>query len=248
MGKNLDELTIEDLAPVDFFHIRGYQSTKELADLCDIKTGMKLLDAGCGIGGAARFLASRYGCFVTGTDIIDEYTKTAEKLSELLKLCDKTEFKTSNGSELPFEDETFDVVWTEHAQMNIEDKNKFYSEIYRVLKNGGKFVFHDVFKGKNKKVFYPVPWGDDESISFLMAVNEIEKLLKFFSLKIYYLADKTEVSAEAFQKSVEKIKQDGLPPLSLGLLMGETTTEKIENMARNLSENRLTVIQCVCIK
>jgi ubiquinone/menaquinone biosynthesis C-methylase UbiE len=248
MDKNLDELTIKDLAPVDFFHIRGYYSTKELADKCKILPHVRVLDVGCGIGGTARLLTTLYGCSVTGIDIIDEYCQTAVKLSSILKLNDKTEFITFSGSEFPFDDEMFDVVWTEHVQMNIEDKNKFYSEIYRVLKNNGKFVFHDVFRGNGDMVYYPVPWADDESISYLLSKNETEQILRLFDLKISFIEDKTEISAEAFQKSVESIKRKGLPPLGLHLLMGENTVDKIENMARNLTENRVTVLQCICVK
>jgi ubiquinone/menaquinone biosynthesis C-methylase UbiE len=247
-NKNLDKLTTKDLAPVDFFHIRGYQSTKELADACNLNPKMKILDIGCGIGGTARFLVSSYNCFVSGLDIIDEYTKTASNLSELLNLNDKTEFKTGSATQLPYEGETFDVVWTEHVQMNIRDKNKFYSEVFRVLKKGGKFVFHDVFTENKDAVIYPVPWADDKSISYLMRVNEIEHLLKSLKYKISFWEDKTEISAEAFQKSVENIKRSGLPPLGLHLLMGENTIEKIKNMARNLMEDRVTVLQCICIK
>ncbi len=248
MNKNLDELTPKDLAPVDFFHIRGHQSTKELAEKCRLSPEIKILDIGCGIGGTARFLASQYGCTVTGIDIIDEYCNTASKLSSLLNLNNKTEFKTFNGSKFPFDDEMFDVVWTEHVQMNIKEKNEFYSEIYRVLKKGGRFVFHDVFKGSIDVAYYPVPWADDYSTSFLMESNEIKKILKSFNYKIYYWEDKTKVSAEAFQKSVEKIHQSGLPPLGLHLLMGENSIEKIENMAINLAEKRLVAIQSICSK
>jgi ubiquinone/menaquinone biosynthesis C-methylase UbiE len=248
MNKNLDELTLKDLAPVDFFHIRGYQSTKELAELCNIKPDMKILDVGCGIGGTARFLASQYGSFVTGLDIMEEYCQTADKLSTLLKFDDKTEFKMGDGSELTFEDESFDLVWTEHVQMNIKDKRKFFSEIYCVLKKGGKLVFHDVFNGNNGPVYYPVPWADDEAISFLLNRTEMEKLLESISFTISFIEDRTEISAEAFQKSVENIKRDGSPLLGLHLLMGENTMEKILNMSRNLVEKRVSVLQCICVK
>jgi ubiquinone/menaquinone biosynthesis C-methylase UbiE len=247
-NKNPDELTPKDLAPVDFFHIRGIQSTKELAEKSGLSKDARILDIGCGIGGTARFLALQYGCIITGVDIIDEYINTASNLSELLKLNDKTEFKIGSATQLPFEDEMFDIIWTEHVQMNIEDKDKFYSEISRVLKNGGKFVFHDVFKGSIDEVYYPVPWADDSSLSILIESNKTRQLLKSFNFNISYWEDKTEISAEAFQKSVEKIYQNGLPPLGLHLLMGENTIDKIKNMALNLFEKRLTVIQSICLK
>ncbi|MDX1701746.1 MAG: hypothetical protein R3250_14055, partial [Melioribacteraceae bacterium] len=88
----------------------------------------------------------------------------------------------------------------------------------------------------------------DNSVSFLMKVSEVKKLLKSFNYRILSWEDKTEISATAFKKSSEKIKKDGLPPLSLNLLMGKNTVEKIENMAKNLLEKKLVVIQCIGVK
>ena len=98
------------------------------------------------------------------------------------------------------------------------------------------------------EVYYPVPWAEDESISFLMELSEIKQLLKSFNFKVSYWEDKTEISALAFQKSLENIKQKGLPPLGLHLLMGENTIEKIKNMARNILEDIVTVLKCILKK
>ena len=77
------------------------------------------------------------------------------------------------------------------------------NELLDSSEEGGKFVFHDVFTENKDAVIYPVPWADDKSISYLMRVNEIEHLLKSLKYKISFWEDKTEISAEAFQKSVE---------------------------------------------
>ena len=58
-------------------------------------------------------------------------------------------------------------MWSEHVQMNVENKQKLYQEIYRVLKIGGQLLFYDVFKGKGDEIYYPVPWANDSSIDFL---------------------------------------------------------------------------------
>lgn len=249
-GKDINQLTIEDLAPVDQFHIRGLKASKELAEFVEINSKTKVLDIGCGIGGLARFLSSRYNCFVTGLDLIEEYCITAAALSKLLKLEGKNDFEAGNAVNLPFENELFDVVWTEHVQMNISDKEKFYSEICRVLKKNGKLIFHDVFNGKNKNmpVIYPVPWADDESISFLMNPDELNELLINIGFKIELWEDKTKISGDAFKKTIAGLNEKGLPPLSMQLLMGGNTKDKLVNMTRNLLDKRVTVVQCVCTK
>ena len=158
-----DELTVDALAAVDEFHIRGRAATEELAACVKLTPEHKVLDVGCGLGGTSRFLASRYGCDVTGIDLTESYCQIATMLSERVGVT--ATFHCGTALDLPYNDASFDVVWTEHAQMNIADKARFYDEIRRVLKPGGRFAFHDIFAGSNPSVSYPVPWAGDESIS-----------------------------------------------------------------------------------
>jgi SAM-dependent methyltransferase len=76
---------------------------------------------------------------------------------------------------MPFDDGTFDAVWTEHVQMNIADKHAFYREIGRVTRSKGMLLFHDIFAGKGGPLHYPVPWAEESSISFLVAPGSGEE-------------------------------------------------------------------------
>ena len=81
-GKDLDKLTLEDLAPVDEFHIRRREATFELARAAGISAGTTVLDVGSGLGGACRHLAREFGCRVTGIDLTDEYCRVAALLTQ----------------------------------------------------------------------------------------------------------------------------------------------------------------------
>src|SRR5688500_2575108 len=81
MSKPLEKLTIEDLAPVDHFHARGFPATVELADQLPIKAGQHLLDIGCGLGGPARYIARRFQCKVSGIDITEAFVEAANRLT-----------------------------------------------------------------------------------------------------------------------------------------------------------------------
>ncbi|MGI9545413.1 MAG: methyltransferase domain-containing protein, partial [Cyclobacteriaceae bacterium] len=128
-GVDLDRITRNDLAGVDEFHVRGAEVSLELAEQIGLNNTTKVLDVGCGIGGPARMLAETYGCKVTGIDLTADYVEAAELLSEHLGLQDLTQFMQANALELPFEDSSFDVVWTQHVQMNVENKKQMYGEI-----------------------------------------------------------------------------------------------------------------------
>lgn len=248
MGKDIDDLTVADIAPVDEFHIRGREATLELAERAELGPGMEVLDVGCGLGGSIRYLALEHGCHVTGIDLTDEYIQTAVALSRMVGLEKHVAFRTGSALKMPFGDAAFDVVWTEHAQMNIEDKAGLYGEIMRVLKPGGRLVFHDVFLGPGGDPYFPVPWAEDRSISYLISPDSALDVLEKIGLGVRDWEDKSAQSLAWFEATAEKMKSSGPPPLGIHLLMGETANDKLLNMVRNLKEDRIAVLQAVLIK
>ncbi len=241
-GKDLDFLTVDDLMPVDEFHTRGRQATREMAAMVNLKATDRVLDVGCGLGGTARHLAEEYECHVTGVDLTEEYVTVGSKLTELVKLSDRVELRHASALKLPFEAETFDIVWTQHVQMNIADKNRFYSEIARVLKSGGRLLFHDVFSNSADKPAYPVPWADDESMSVLVTESEACALIEDSGMKINQWVVKLEASVAFFDRVLSRIDAKGHAPLGIHLLMGVNAEDKLRNYARNLKDKRLTVV------
>ena len=248
MGKDLARLKPEDLAPVDEFHIRGREATVELAQRASLKPGALVLDVGCGLGGSARYLAAEHGCHVTGIDLTQEYVDVANTLAEIVGLNDFASFKQASALEMPFEDASFDVVWTQHVQMNIADKAAFYREIARVTRQGGQLLFHDIFEGIAGPLHYPVPWAEDPSISFLVAPDEVKRILEELKFCIRDWVDNTEPSLQWIVSAIERMKAAGPPPLGTHLLMGNTAKTKLENIIRNLRERAIVVYQACADK
>jgi len=246
-GKNLRSLEPHDLSPIDEFHTRGKESTIELANLAKIQSSYSVLDVGCGLGGSARFLSNKYGCYVTGVDLTDEYVDVANKLTGLVNLTDKVSFRQASALELPFPSENFDVVWTEHAQMNIADKEKFYSEISRVLKHKGRLVFHDIF-GTNNTPHYPTPWAEYDSMSSLCTQEEAKTIIEKSHLVLDEWVDKSRQSLEFFKNTIKILEKSGPLTLGIHLLMGNTAKTKLLNLSRNLEEYRVSIIQGTALK
>ena len=242
LGKDVGDLTVDDLAPVDEFHIRGRMATQELAGIVGIAGDDEVLDVGSGLGGSARYLASEFGCHVTGLDVTREYCDVATMLSGLVGMDGKTRFQHGSALAMPFESDSFDLVWTEHVQMNIEDKTGIYSEIARVLKPGGRLAFHDIFQGPAGEVDFPVPWAGDASMNFLMGEADLRRIAAELDFSILSWNDMTEASAMFFQRRLPAMESRPPPPLDLALVMGADRLAKFRNLGQAVAEGRATVV------
>ena len=235
MGVDLNNVSRKDISGVDEFHVRGAAVSRELAEIANIHNA-KLLDIGCGIGGPCRMLADEFDCDTIGIDLSREYVETANRLSELVGLNHKSKFIQGDATNLPFQDNTFDVVWTQHVHMNISDKLKFYSEIVRVLNNKGAFIYYEVFKKGNKEVSYPTPWADESKISFLEQSSKMNAILEQLGLIKEQSIDQTESGIQILERSLNRMPKHNSPRLGLNVLMGATTKDKMTNLLNGLKE------------
>ena len=244
-GKDLNHLKPEDLAPFDEFHIRGRKATLELARELNLSESSRVLDVGSGLGGPSRCLAQEFGCHVTGIDLSREYCEVAGMLAKRLGLELLVSYCHGNAVDMPFKDATFDLLWTQHAAMNIADKDTLYREMWRVLKPGGKLAIYDVLEGAGGAVCFPVPWACDSSASFLASPESLRKTLEGIGFEILLWRDTTETCRSWFSHLGDKIRTEGYPPLGIHLLLGPDFRIMAQNQVRNLEENRISVIEAV---
>ena len=100
-----------------------------------------IIDVGCGIGGSTLYLADKFGSSATGITLSPVQASRAKERASEAGLSDRVSFEVANALEMPFADNSFDLVWSLESGEHMPDKAKFLAECYRVLKPGGKMIF-----------------------------------------------------------------------------------------------------------
>ena len=249
LGRTIDTVTIEDLAPVDQFHIGGREASEGLLSQLDLSSAKHVLNVGCGLGGTARFVTTRYKCRVTGIDLTPEYVETARVLCCWVGLDDRIILHQGSALSLAFDDSTFDAAYMLHVGMNIPDKSKLCSEIGRVLRPGSRFAIYDVMRTGGGELTYPLPWATTDATSSVAEPFHYRKALQAAGFVVIAERVRRDFALAFFNELPAKISAaSGPPPLGLHLLMGPTATEKVMNVMENIAVGRIAPVELLAQK
>ena len=149
-GIDLRSVAAADLHSMDMNHMGGLRATNALGDMVNVQQGQSVLDIGSGVGGPARRIASRYGASVWGVELSESLHQTAIQLTALVGLQEQVQFKHASALDLPFPDDTFDIVILQHVAMQISEKEQLFGECTRVIKSGGCLAMHEIFSGNDE--------------------------------------------------------------------------------------------------
>ncbi len=248
MGKTPETATQDDLAAIDEFHIRGPAATAELIEILSPDASMHVLDAGSGLGGPARRLATTKDCRVTGIDLTAEYCAAGNELNRWFGLDKQIELQQGDVTDLEgFDDASFDAAWTFHVGMNIADKTAFYGEVARVVKPGGRFLLYDVLDGGKGAVHYPQPWARKAEDSHLSTLVDLTAELTAAGFAVISTKDHSDGALVFFETALERAAQASEPPpLGLHILLGPVVKQMLLNARLNLVEERLKVASLLC--
>lgn len=245
MQDGSDVSAIDLLAGVDEFHMGGRPATKALADHLALDPSHHVLDIGCGLGGTARYLASSFGCRVTGIDLTPEYVEVGNQLNRDLGLDGQIDLSVANATRMPFAEDRFDRASMLHVGMNIPDKAALMAEIGRVVKPGGTIALYDVMRVGDGPIVYPVAWAADENTSFVGSVDDYRVALEGAGFEIEEAADRRNVAMKFFEAIKARLAQGGPPPLGLHILMGPDARTKVGNMHASVQNGAISPVLIV---
>ncbi len=241
--------TFEALAPYDHFHGRGIEATEELVKGLEVSPTDHLLDVGSGIGGPARYFATRFDCRVSGIDLTAEFCEVARHLTAQLGHSDHISFEQGDALAMPFNDAAFDGAYTMNVSMNIADKRAFFREISRVLKPGAWFRLSEIAQGPGGAPDYPTPWAQTAASSFLATPAETYANLEASGFTIESHRETTDAALAYAARSRAVVDAGGQPPhRAVMLVHGALAEAAMANTGRALKERRTVPIELVCRK
>lgn len=249
LGKAPETVSVDDLGPIDEFHIGGRVASDHFLSQLPLEPETHALDVGCGLGGGARFAASRFGCRVTGIDLTAEFVETGQVLCAWVGLQDRVILHQGSALELPFDPAGFDAAYMMHVGMNIADKGRLFAEVARVLKPGGTFGIYDVMRTAEGDLSFPVPWAERAETSAVGAPEAYAQALGAAGFTVEVERNRRDFALAFFAELAAKTAAaGGPPPLGLHVLMGQSRAEKIKNMVENIAAGRIAPFELIARK
>ena len=177
-------------------------TNKVLLEKGGIKDGDYILDAGCGVGGAAFFLAKSKNVKVTGITLSEKQIKLATEQAKIQNLTNNVNFKLMDYTKTDFPNETFDVIWACESICHTNDKVDFIKEALRVLKKGGRLILCDYYLLNDDQIdknSYIEKWIKTWTISKLVSSENFAQNLalnEFNNIQVFDYTNQIKKSAK----------------------------------------------------
>jgi tocopherol O-methyltransferase len=114
---------------------------EELLQWAQVQQAERILDVGCGIGGSSLYLAQKFNASATGITLSPVQAARAKERAQAMGLdSSRSTFLVADALNMPFADNSFDLVWSLESGEHMPNKKQFLQECYRVLQPGGTLI------------------------------------------------------------------------------------------------------------
>ena len=195
--------------------------------------GARVLDVGCGLGAIDVLLVERFeAAHVTGIDVEAPLVARAAARVEAAELADRISIRRVSPGPFPFDDGSFDVVFSKDSMIHIPDKPALYADIHRVLAPGGWMVVGDWFGNGREPTGAMREWLDAVGLTFtLESIEASAKLVEACGFVDVEWRDRNAWYAEAIHEEIEALAGDNYPRL-VERLGAEAAAQRLESSTR----------------
>ncbi|MGW5646159.1 glycine/sarcosine N-methyltransferase [Saccharopolyspora sp. NPDC003752] len=182
------------------------RTVERMAAKVEITPDTRILDIGSGYGGAARHLAATYGCKVSCLNLSEVENARNLEFTRAAGLDELIEVKDGSFEDIPFQDNAFDIVWSQDAILHSGDRERVLEEVSRVLKGGGSFIFTDPMAADGAKQKDLGPILDRLNLETMGSPGFYRRELARLGLQNFDFEDLTEFLAVHYGRVLEVLE------------------------------------------
>jgi len=234
MDQNDCSCTIEKCDIFDFMakyvglsvlHPGGFISTNKLLDTFKLDDNKKVLDIACGKGTTSILIAKKFGCKVVGIDICPDLIEQAKKISKRNKVDNLIDFQVADATQLPFNDNEFDISIAQAMLVLIDNKESVIKEALRVIKPTGLAGWIEL------------TWQQNPTEYFMQQVSSVICAYCMLNVRISEEWDKlfSHCGAYELQTNVYSMHFSGFP----GMIKDEGLSNSIRVIGKYLTDSKI---------
>lgn len=204
------------------------RTVREMANLASIDEKSRIIDLGGGFGGSARYLAATYGCHVTVLNISETENERGRKMNREQGLDDLIDIVDGNFEDIPFGENSFDIVWSQDAILHSSNRKKVITESVRVLRPGGDMIFTDPMQTGDCDEHELEPIYERINLSSLGSPEYYDKVCRECGLEKISFTDLQEHLVKHYSMVLEKTREKEKE------LKRDVSEEYLSNMKKGL--------------
>jgi ubiquinone/menaquinone biosynthesis C-methylase UbiE len=233
-------------------HPGGEEATRALLEKLPLESAERILDAGCGPGSTACYIANQHDIHVVGVDIAEAMIEKANSRARTMHVADRVDFRVADIFDLPFEDEFFDGVLLESVLTPLPgDKNDALMELRRVVKPGGWIAANEAIIDRNAPEHFMAAMREHPAFHGYFTTESLRNLFERANLRVTHMEERRkeetpDVMKEMGCRGLISFMLKTYPKLALRLIR-DANLRKVQSLDDQITKKGQEYTGCVFI-